>query len=960
MACGQRRLQPARGIRRGMGSLSTPLAEPFVGRIAELATLSSVIERASSGRGQVVLITGPVGIGKTALVRAALRMQSGAAVIMASGDSDERSLSGGLLDQLAQDVLAQVPGLAQARELRDLARAAGPDQLAAGSALLRAIEALASVARPAVVIADDAQWGDEISLRALSFAARRLAAAPAVCIVIIRPEDLAELPAGLRRAVDDRGTRLDLGPLDVADVARLAELTGVGELPRRAAQRLREHAAGVPLHVTELLHDLPGDVLRAPRAELPAPRSLETLVLSRLAACAPETERLVIAAAVLGRDSRLADAAALAGLADPLPALQEATRARLLEERGPAERRCAFGHELIRAAVYRDIGVSRRAELHRRAASLTAGAAALAHRAAGCQAADPDLAAELRAQASAELAAGRRAEAAESLLTAVQVQNPGPDRDWLLLAALSLMADLGDAARLRAYAAEVRAMPPSPPRSVVLSRLAMLSGEYGQAEDLLSDAWLGLSAAGPRGSSGLQEGTAAAACQLALMLIGQQRFDDAVGWARRARETAVTSFTRACSCAVQGGSLTSAGRSGEAQELLEGELIRHGDGPGAALLRMSLASTLYRCDDLAGARAQLDAARADGSHAALPMAHLLDAALIWVAVDYRTGRWDRARDEAERLVLLIDDLDQAWLLPRARLLAVHLAAGRGDWTRAVSHCAAAAAQLSATTGAGALDLADAQAALAAARGDPDGIIAAVRPLGELGRLTGMEPTRLMFWPAYAGALAQAGQPGLAERVLRPFEELARARQRRSALGAAARARGNLESARQEPAAARAAFEASIAALDGLGMPFELARSRLDYGRFLRRAGQRRAALRELSAARQAFAGLGAWPFASRCEGELGHDTSAAPAAADLPLTSRQLAVARAVATGKSNRDVAAELYVSVKTVEFHVSQILARLGIDSRADIAAALGAGGGELSTAVAARRQNHRYADS
>jgi len=123
-------------------------------------------------------------------------------------------------------------------------------------------------------------------------------------------------------------------------------------------------------------------------------------------------------------------------------------------------------------------------------------------------------------------------------------------------------------------------------------------------------------------------------------------------------------------------------------------------------------------------------------------------------------------------------------------------------------------------------------------------------------------------------------------------------------------------------------------------------------------GRGRAGARSLAASPRSARRLSA--ASSSCDSELGHDTSAGPAAADLPLTSRQLAVARAVATGKSNCDVARELYVSVKTVEFHVSQILARLGIDSRADIAAALGAGAGELSTAVAARRQNHRYADS
>ena len=88
----------------------------------------------------------------------------------------------------------------------------------------------------------------------------------------------------------------------------------MGRLPHRAAEQLREHAAGIPLHVKELLHDLPADVLRAPASVLPAPRSLEALVLSRIAGCAPETERLVVAAAILGAEAGLTDAATLAGL----------------------------------------------------------------------------------------------------------------------------------------------------------------------------------------------------------------------------------------------------------------------------------------------------------------------------------------------------------------------------------------------------------------------------------------------------------------------------------------------------------------------------------------------------------------------------------------------------------------------------------------------------------------------
>jgi DNA-binding NarL/FixJ family response regulator len=122
-------------------------------------------------------------------------------------------------------------------------------------------------------------------------------------------------------------------------------------------------------------------------------------------------------------------------------------------------------------------------------------------------------------------------------------------------------------------------------------------------------------------------------------------------------------------------------------------------------------------------------------------------------------------------------------------------------------------------------------------------------------------------------------------------------------------------------------------------------TRLERGRLLRRAGQRRAAARDIGAARVLFAGLGAEPFLARCDQELG--ASPAPAQSHgyghprPPLTARQLSVAQAAAAGKTNRQIAAELYISVKTVEFHLAQILARLDVDSRTEIARALAAPG-------------------
>ena len=118
-------------------------------------------------------------------------------------------------------------------------------------------------------------------------------------------------------------------------------------------------------------------------------------------------------------------------------------------------------------------------------------------------------------------------------------------------------------------------------------------------------------------------------------------------------------------------------------------------------------------------------------------------------------------------------------------------------------------------------------------------------------------------------------------------------------------------------------------------------TRLERGRLLRHIGQRRAAARDIGAARLLFAGLRAQPFLARCDAELGTGPPDGPGPDKdrPPLTARQLLVAQAAAAGKSNRQIAGELYISVKTVEFHLGQILARLDLDSRTQIARALAA---------------------
>jgi DNA-binding CsgD family transcriptional regulator len=909
--------------------------EPFVGRTAELAELGRQFELAMAGQGRVVVLEGPAGGGKTALIRQSLRSHAGRAeTLLVSGDETELALAGGLLGQLVEQ-----SGETAAAELAALLAGGHADPLSAGSGVLSLLRARAAIT-PLVVVVDDAQWGDDLSLRALSFAMRRLAADPVLCVVATRSDGLTRLPAGLVRAAAERGARLTLAGLDAAEVAELAELTappGNGRLPGRAAERLREHTDGTPLHVRELLHDLPTQMLRTPGVALPAPRSLHALVGSRLAACTADTESLVVAAAVLGADCDLADAATIAGLDDPLPALQEAIEHRLLAEPPAAgRRRIAFLHTLIRTAVYQDIGVARRAALHRAAADLTSGSTALAHRVAGSTGADGRLAGELAASAAAACADGQLIVAAEHLLMAVQLADSRRTAEGWLAEAVGLLIDAGDVGRAREYTEQVQAMAPAPQRDLLLGRLDLLAGAGVQAEERINGAWAALSDDTGGGREPAREAAAKAACELALVLAGQQRLTAAASWAHRSATTAVSWYTRGCSRAVEGSTLALTGQAKRARTLLEGELTRCTDDAARAMLHAGLGGALLYADDLAGAAEHLAAARA--GEALLPMTHLLEHRLLDVALAYRSGHWDEAAADSERLVTLIDDLDQGWQLGRAHLAAVYAAAGRGHWESAARHAAAAAAR----SGGGAFALAEARTAIAVARDDLPAMLAAgadaaVDPV----RLRRVEPARLTFWPAYAAALARAGEHTKAAMTLVPYERRAAACGRHSAMAAASRASGILHAARHQDEEALAAFDTSLAHLDGLGMPFEEAMTRLERGRLLRRVGQRRAAARDVGAARVLFSGLGAEPFLTRCDQELG----ASPAAATAqdhprpPLTARQMSVAQAAAAGKTNRQIAAELYISVKTVEFHLAQILARLDVDSRTEIARALAA---------------------
>jgi len=198
-----------------------------------------------------------------------------------------------------------------------------------------------------------------------------------------------------------------------------------------------------------------------------------------------------------------------------------------------------------------------------------------------------------------------------------------------------------------------------------------------------------------------------------------------------------------------------------------------------------------------------------------------------------------------------------------------------------------------------------------------------------------------FWPwqdLYADALVSAGRLAEADAFLAPHEESAVARGRGPVLAGLVRVRGRLAAAHGRLSEADEAFGRAAEVSERSGLPFQRALVELVHGQVLRRAGHRRAAAERLSAARERLAGLRARPYLERCEQELaacGLAPGKRSAFDPSRLTAQELAVARLVAVGMSNRQVASELFISIKTVQFHLTHIYAKLGVGSRAELAA-------------------------
>ena len=610
----------------------------------------------------------------------------------------------------------------------------------------------------------------------------------------------------------------------------------------------------------------------------------------------------------------------------------------VLTEQPGAAARIGFPHLLVHRAVYDDLGPTWRRRLHERAAGLVDRDRALAHRVAASAGPDDGLAGELEAAGREAAALGRTAQAADWLAQAAAASRHPALTDRRLLDALEILVTYGEVARAEDLAARVASAPASPRRCGLLGTLDFLAGRAAVAEARLVQAWR---AHDPARDASVG---AAAATQLAAFCMMQGRAAEAVVWGERAaRADAAPAALRH-----------------RARGVLAMARVLSGQGPqglaGLAFLPAA-PSEVPREDtdtlvsrgmarawagDLAGAAGDLSAAAAR-LRAGVPLRYAGLCLGYLAGAEYRLGCWDDAVVHAELAVSLAHDADRVWDLGLVHGVAALVPAARGDWELASAHVrmATEAAQAFGAPVA-IIAAATARAFLATAQGDLEDVTdaaAAVRATGiaEYGLISRGDWRSLEI-----AALIGQGRLGQAENALTELEAALSPADPPAALVAAARLRGDLAVAAGHQADAADAFQTAWRRAQGLRVPLDLAQLEISDARRLRAAGQPQTAVARLRSARQRLITLGARPHLQACDPELaaaGAPPGPETAPALVGLTPAEQAVARLVATGRTNRQTAAELYVSVKTVEFHLGHIYGKLGIRSRKDVLTRIGA---------------------
>ncbi|QFG22344.1 AAA family ATPase [Actinomadura sp. WMMB 499] len=870
------------------------------GRSAEVEALDEVIGRARDGSGGAVVLRGEAGAGKTALLDAAAGRGGAMRVLRTTGAEAESDLAFAALHQILWPVTGSLGALPEPQ--RDAVSAALG--LAPGSAgdrfLLGAgvFSLLAEAAAPdgLICVVDDFQWVDRASADALLFAARRLGTERIAMLLAVR----GDAPVTGVPAVDVRG-------LPEPAAAELLE-SRHGGLDARVARELAALTGANPLALVEIAAHLTPAQL-AGRAPLPdPPPGGARLFGGRVAALSAPARLVALVAALEPELDHVLHAAdrLLAEPPGPRAALAELEGAGLA---GVSGTRVRFRHPLVRSAVLEAAAPADVRRVHAVLAELTDG--------------------DRRARHLAGAALGRDERVAAALAdAAARARDRG---------------GYGTAATALARAAELTPEPHA--RAVRLKDAAVaawLGGRPGRAESLLAeardlaggDAALGMELARLRGRFELTSGSAAEAVRILAAGDDLDMLADAVEAASYVGDTAaVIDLARRAAAHPEGFLRDTVAGIG---------LTLDGDDAGPGLLRRALART----DDLRDAaehlwasaaasalrewdRAAEMAAKAERVARMSGMAGQLPVVLEFAATAERfAGRLARSRAVAEEGLALAREAGYANTVAAHLANLALVAALRGDEETCERHARdALAIALPHRVGLHAGKAAYASALLDLCLGRYASAHDRFTALAAAGPGAGHPTVVQRSAPDRVEAAVGTGDDAAARTVLASYERLAAHAPPPESAALLARCRGLVD----------ASEDAFADALRLHTNPFEAARTALLLGERLRRTHRPGEARAHLRAARETFDAAGAHPWARRARDELraaGEHPQAPPPAVLDALTPQELRIAGLVADGLSSKQIAARLFLSPRTVEYHLYKIYPKLGIGSRTDLA--------------------------
>jgi DNA-binding CsgD family transcriptional regulator len=880
-----------------------------------------VLARVEAGEPWLVAVEGDPGVGKTALVRQCLARAADVEVLSARADQAEADLDFGIVDQLLRATGSVVPAA-----LPGSGTGLAASSFTVGARLLEVVGEQAAAASGAVVIVlDDLQWADRKSVEALTFMLRRLSVDPVIAIVTYREsgDRLDEAAQRLLSSVENR-LRLPLGGLSPEEVGSLAAALRAGPLDEEAVRWLYRHTGGHALYLRTVLSD-GSDFGPRVAGRLKLPRSLAAAVGEHLRALPPQSRVIVEMLSVLNLRMPIAQLGQAAQVGSPSAAIESAVAAGLVDW-SPDQPTCPveIRHLLVRDAIYAGLSPVNRRLLHARAAGIVSESASWEHRVAALDQPDEGLAAELERLAAGELAAGRTALAATHLQWASDVSPARADRERrLLTAALSLTP--ADESRGLALREAVEGSVPSPLRSCVLGTMAFSSGQLAEAERHFSQAL-----AQTRDDPDYQPLAVLTANRLAstYTLLGDGEKVQTLGrWALGTGCLDAPAAGRTRARIALGASLAAGRRAGLAElAYLEADPARVGLLDAEGLVYRGMMRTMV--GDLGEAVADLTASLRLVRQGATVILGVRPYSYLALA-QYLAGLWDDALLSTEQGLSVAAIQAHRHELPLLHMVAACVPAGRGQDEEAGRHAQVAEeAAASLDYGQEGLYGAMARALIAQASGDYLGMADVLEPWRGDAALD--RRGRVLWRPLLAEGLIGSGQLEQAAAVVDQLR--ADADQVSYLQPVLAWLDGWLAEQRGHPGQAREIYQHGEDTADTQS-PLNTARLLLAHGQLLRRTGDRKDAVERLRRASALFTSLRAAPFMARTEEELAAchlPGSPANKQSVLALTSRETEVAYLVGKGMSNPEIAAELFISRKAVEYHLGNIYAKCGLTGR------------------------------